>query len=347
MHYPGHGGCAVLAVGSARSDPAAVFPECGAGRQAAAAGPGAAAGGGGGLGVPVPAAMPLGSRAACDAAIAGGLPVMVKSGQSIGGKGVALCRTPAEVIGAFERFAVRGTSVTVQRFYTGPTYLAGGLFVRAGTDAETLPDPARPGRLAHPADQNPIITSVEDSGEQRPLADVRARGPRRGKCGHYDGRPMARQAWGGVRLPGGMSVSAGSVGRVLESFHPAVRAWFEGRFPAGPTEPQAAGWREIAAGRHTLIAAPTGSGKTLAAFLVCIDRFYRAHDSRLRPRSFLRARGRPAAGRPGRTNPGRRRAAGGVRVAAEGAGDRHPAEPRGAAARDRRGWPASSGSAHR
>jgi ATP-dependent helicase Lhr and Lhr-like helicase len=66
---------------------------------------------------------------------------------------------------------------------------------------------------------------------------------------------------------------------VLESFHPAVRAWFEGRFPAGPTEPQAEGWREIAAGRHTLIAAPTGSGKTLAAFLVCIDRFYRAHDS--------------------------------------------------------------------
>ena len=65
---------------------------------------------------------------------------------------------------------------------------------------------------------------------------------------------------------------------MLESFHPAVRAWFEGRFPAGPTEPQAAGWREIAAGRHTLIAAPTGSGKTLAAFLVCIDRFYRAQD---------------------------------------------------------------------
>jgi ATP-dependent Lhr-like helicase len=62
--------------------------------------------------------------------------------------------------------------------------------------------------------------------------------------------------------------------RVLDSFHPAVRAWFERRFPAGPTEPQAGGWREIAAGRHTLIAAPTGSGKTLAAFLVCIDRLY-------------------------------------------------------------------------
>jgi ATP-dependent helicase Lhr and Lhr-like helicase len=63
--------------------------------------------------------------------------------------------------------------------------------------------------------------------------------------------------------------------RVLESFHPAVRAWFGRRFPAGPTEPQAAGWVQIAAGRHTLIAAPTGSGKTLAAFLVCIDRLYR------------------------------------------------------------------------
>jgi ATP-dependent helicase Lhr and Lhr-like helicase len=61
---------------------------------------------------------------------------------------------------------------------------------------------------------------------------------------------------------------------VLESFHPAVRTWFGRRFPAGPTEPQAAGWREVAAGGHTLIAAPTGSGKTLAAFLVCIDRLY-------------------------------------------------------------------------
>jgi ATP-dependent Lhr-like helicase len=61
---------------------------------------------------------------------------------------------------------------------------------------------------------------------------------------------------------------------VLEAFHPAVRTWFERRFPDGPTEPQAAGWRKIAAGEHTLIAAPTGSGKTLAAFLVFIDRHY-------------------------------------------------------------------------
>ena len=97
---------------------------------------------------------------------------------------------------------------------------------------------------------------------------------------------------------------------MLESFHPAVRAWFEGRFPAGPTEPQAAGWREIAAGRHTLIAAPTGSGKTLAAFLVCIDRFYRAqelccaHDlycghDLLAERAPDRAEGRRGRRRPG------------------------------------------------
>ncbi|MFL5798226.1 MAG: DEAD/DEAH box helicase [Actinomycetota bacterium] len=61
--------------------------------------------------------------------------------------------------------------------------------------------------------------------------------------------------------------------------HPAVRTWFARRFPDGPTSPQAGGWAEIAAGRHTLIAAPTGSGKTLAAFLVCIDRLYQAHEA--------------------------------------------------------------------
>ena len=55
---------------------------------------------------------------------------------------------------------------------------------------------------------------------------------------------------------------------VLDAFHPAVRAWFERRFPLGPTEPQAQGWPAIAGGEDTLIAAPTGSGKTLAAFLV-------------------------------------------------------------------------------
>lgn len=65
---------------------------------------------------------------------------------------------------------------------------------------------------------------------------------------------------------------------MLATFHPAVRTWFERRFPQGPTAPQADGWRAIADERDTLIAAPTGSGKTLAAFLVCIDRLYREHE---------------------------------------------------------------------
>jgi ATP-dependent Lhr-like helicase len=54
------------------------------------------------------------------------------------------------------------------------------------------------------------------------------------------------------------------------SFHPAVRAWFDGAF-AAPTDAQSRGWEEIKAGRDTLIAAPTGSGKTLAAFLASLD----------------------------------------------------------------------------
>ena len=57
--------------------------------------------------------------------------------------------------------------------------------------------------------------------------------------------------------------------------HPVVVSWFEQRFPHGPTPAQLDGWRAIAAGEDTLIAAPTGSGKTLAAFLVCIDRLLR------------------------------------------------------------------------
>jgi ATP-dependent Lhr-like helicase len=57
---------------------------------------------------------------------------------------------------------------------------------------------------------------------------------------------------------------------VLESFSPAVRAWFTASFPS-PTAAQVQGWPPIAAGEHTLICAPTGSGKTLAAFLSAID----------------------------------------------------------------------------
>src|SRR3954453_8313545 len=64
----------------------------------------------------------------------------------------------------------------------------------------------------------------------------------------------------------------------LRGFHPAVAEWFRRRFPEGPTTPQIEGWPHVDAGSDTLIAAPTGSGKTLAAFLVCIDRLYRAHE---------------------------------------------------------------------
>ena len=53
-------------------------------------------------------------------------------------------------------------------------------------------------------------------------------------------------------------------------FHPVVRQWFTTEV-GEPTAAQLRGWESIAAGRHTLIAAPTGSGKTLAAFLTAID----------------------------------------------------------------------------
>ena len=65
----------------------------------------------------------------------------------------------------------------------------------------------------------------------------------------------------------------------LSAFHPAIRSWFERRFPLGPTEAQAQGWPTIAQGRDTLIAAPTGTGKTLTAFLVCIDRLYKESET--------------------------------------------------------------------
>jgi len=57
----------------------------------------------------------------------------------------------------------------------------------------------------------------------------------------------------------------------LDLFSASARGWFESAF-AAPTEVQERGWREVAAGRHTLMTAPTGSGKTLAAFFWCLDR---------------------------------------------------------------------------
>jgi ATP-dependent Lhr-like helicase len=61
----------------------------------------------------------------------------------------------------------------------------------------------------------------------------------------------------------------------LPVFDSVVSGWFEERFE-GPTPPQEGGWRAIATGSDTLIAAPTGSGKTLAAFLWAIDELVRA-----------------------------------------------------------------------
>src|SRR5438270_13588406 len=66
-------------------------------------------------------------------------------------------------------------------------------------------------------------------------------------------------------------VKLSSVGNSLDLFSAPVRDWFRGAF-VQPTDVQERGWREVAAGRHALMAAPTGSGKTLAAFLWCLDR---------------------------------------------------------------------------
>ncbi|MBB6636829.1 DEAD/DEAH box helicase [Cohnella thailandensis] len=57
----------------------------------------------------------------------------------------------------------------------------------------------------------------------------------------------------------------------LARFHPVLREWFARTF-GDPTDVQLRAWKEIEAGKHTLIAAPTGSGKTLAALLPCLNR---------------------------------------------------------------------------
>ena len=66
----------------------------------------------------------------------------------------------------------------------------------------------------------------------------------------------------------------------LDRFHPSVASWFETALGA-PTPCQTQAWEAVAAGQHTLIAAPTGSGKTLAGFLTAIDALVR--DSRRAP----------------------------------------------------------------
>ena len=110
-------------------------------------------------------------------------------------------------------------------------------------------------------------------------------------------------------------------------FHPAVAGWFSAAFR--PTPAQAAAWPLVRAGRSTLVAAPTGSGKTLTAF----RRHRRAG-----------AAG-PDRGRAGRRHPGA------LRVAAQGAVQRYPYQPRTTAGRHRRraatARPAAGGHSHR
>ena len=102
---------------------------------------------------------------------------------------------------------------------------------------------------------------------------------------------------------GAHALAARSNANVQGLFHPAVADWFADSFVA-PTPAQAEAWPAIKAGRHTLIAAPTGSGKTLAAFLAAIDELVRQ-------------------GLDGQADG---RDPGGLRLAAQGAVERHSSQ---------------------
>jgi hypothetical protein len=82
-------------------------------------------------GVSTPESIPLTNLDDCRTAIEKGLPLVVKSGRSTASDGVAMCKTADEVIQAFNTFSRKRKdhSVSAQRFYLGPTYLTGGLFV--------------------------------------------------------------------------------------------------------------------------------------------------------------------------------------------------------------------------
>jgi ATP-dependent helicase Lhr and Lhr-like helicase len=71
-----------------------------------------------------------------------------------------------------------------------------------------------------------------------------------------------------------LGVPAADIMNALDSFHPAVAAWFSRTFDA-PTPAQERAWPALRSGQHVLVAAPTGSGKTFAAFLAAIDQLVR------------------------------------------------------------------------
>jgi len=92
--------------------------------------------------------------------------------------------------------------------------------------------------------------------------------------------PAAMMGWWCICSPAPfLLMSAPSVARASfllpsagsrHSVSSVIAGWFRTRF-GSPTDPQRLGWRSIAAGQHTLIAAPTGR-QNLAAFLWCLDR---------------------------------------------------------------------------
>src|ERR1700723_1105478 len=71
-----------------------------------------------------------------------------------------------------------------------------------------------------------------------------------------------------------LGAPAADIMNALDSFHPAVAAWFSRTFDA-PTPAQERAWPALRSGQHVLVAAPTGSGKTFAAFLAAIDQLVR------------------------------------------------------------------------
>ena len=71
-----------------------------------------------------------------------------------------------------------------------------------------------------------------------------------------------------------LGLPAADIMNALDSFHPAVAAWFSRTFDA-PTPAQERAWPALRSGQHVLVAAPTGSGKTFAAFLAAIDQLVR------------------------------------------------------------------------
>ncbi len=84
-----------------------------------------------------------------------------------------------------------------------------------------------------------------------------------------------------------LGVPAADIMNALDSFHPAVAAWFSRTFDA-PTPAQERAWPALRSGQHVLVAAPTGSGKTFAAFLAAIDQLVKeglAGRCRMRPAS--------------------------------------------------------------